>query len=298
MLAKTSHAKSLEASDLPEDWLGRTAFGEPLALGQFLDAGCYDSVRAAARRLTFCRDKVPDIGALNRLTQNSPQQIVTANGHAVSFTAQNMDPSAYGYEAQIFSTGAVPTRPNNIHDLFNALVWLSFPLGKAAINGRHITERQNHAEGSNRGPAQDALTLFDECGVIVVSDRSELPERIERFEWKELFWRQRELVARHMRFFLFGHGLMEQMLHPYIGLTGKALLMNVEETWLNANTDALLQHIDARTRALIASPACFVRGRDLLPLPLLGIPGWSPDNEYESYYDNVRYFRSGRRKEA
>jgi hypothetical protein len=29
----------------------------------------------------------------------------------------------------------------------------------------------------------------------------------------------------------------------------------------------------------------------LSPLPLLGIPDWWPDNNYEVFYENIRYFR-------
>jgi Protein of unknown function (DUF3025) len=286
MLVKTSDADPPLVSQPEGEWLKRR-----------INACCYDSVRSAARRLNFSADLLPDVSALGKLLTNESRPILNASGQAISFADQDMDPSAHGYEAQIFSTGAVPTRPNNVHDLFNALVWASFPRSKAALNARHIAARQQHRAGNNRGPVQDALTLFDECGVIVLSDRPELLACIERFEWKELFWRQREAVKHHMKFLLFGHGLMEQMLQPFIGLTGKALLMNVESTWLQASIDELLQHIDAKSSALIASPACFVRGRDLLPLPLLGIPDWSTDNERESYYDNADYFRPGRRKE-
>jgi Protein of unknown function (DUF3025) len=293
MLAKTSHPSGSEVADLPGE-----SSAKPLARGELLDADCYDNIRAAATLLDFSGEKVPDIDALNQLLMKSPQPITNANGHRLSFTAHNIDPSALGYEAQIFSSGAVPTRADNVHDLFNALVWVSFPLSKAAINARHIASRHDRAERKNRGPVQDALTLFDESGVIVVSDRPQLLALIEDFSWKELFWRQREAVVRHMRFFLFGHGLMEQMLAPYIGVTGKALLMNVESAWLEGNTDALLQHIDAKSRDMIASPTYFVRGRDLFPLPLLGIPGWSQENERESFYDNVDYFRRGRREES
>lgn len=292
MLAKTSNTNEPAAADLPQEILEkRVALDDPIS-------ACYfESIRTAATQLNFSPGKLPDIQTLNEWARSLSPPILNANGHRISFTAQNIDPSAYGYEAQIYSTGAVPTRPNNVHDLFNALVWMSFPLSKAAINARHIAARQHHTDGKNRGPVQDALTLFDESGVIVLSDRPELLALIESFAWKELFWRRRESVARHMRFFLFGHGLMEQMLTPYIGLTGKALLMNVESAWLQGSVNALLQHIDARSRTQIAAPACFVRGRDLLPLPLLGIPGWSPDNENENFYDNVGYFRPGRRKE-
>ena len=273
----------------------RIALGQPLALGQALDACCYDSIRAAARQLDFADGLVPGIDALNQLTQHHAQPIVTASGHAIRFAAQNLDPAALSYEAQIFASGVVPTRPNNIHDLFNALIWLTFPQTKATINGRHIAARGGHSGTGNRGPVQDALTLFDECGVVVVSDQTELLELIAAFQWKELFWKRRDAVKQHMRFFLFGHGLMEQLLNPYVGLTGKALLVNVDMPWLGANTSELLQHIDARSRALIASPSALSQGRDLVPLPLLGIPGWAAENEFESYYDDAQYFRAGRR---
>ena len=36
--------------------------------------------------------------------------------------------------------------------------------------------------------------------------------------------------------------------------------------------------------------------RELVPLPILGVPGWCPDNTRESYYDNLDYFRAGRRR--
>ena len=35
-------------------------------------------------------------------------------------------------------------------------------------------------------------------------------------------------------------------------------------------------------------------GRELSPLPVLGVPGWWKDNEQESFYDNTGYFRPGR----
>ena len=264
-----------------------------MAQGQLLDACFYDSIRAAAAPLNLA-DELPSIAGLNRLAQIQAPPVRTESGHAIRFTAQAMDPSAIGYEAQIFATGSIPTRPNCVHDFFNALVWLTFPRTKAAINARHIAAR-DRLDGGNRGPVQDALTLFDECGVIVVSDEPRLLELIDGFQWKELFWHQRAAVKQHMKFFLFGHGLMEQLLDPFVGLVGKALLINVAPACLETSTSALLQHIDAKSRVLIGSAANLSRGRDLAPLPLLGIPGWSAENEAEKYYDNTDYFRPGRR---
>ena len=38
--------------------------------------------------------------------------------------------------------------------------------------------------------------------------------------------------------------------------------------------------------------------RELQPLPVLGVPGWWPDNEAEGFYDNRDYFRPGRQAAA
>src|SRR5437899_1957841 len=41
------------------------------------------------------------------------------------------------YEARCFLTGELETREKNWHDLFNTLVWLTFPRTKALLNSRH-----------------------------------------------------------------------------------------------------------------------------------------------------------------
>ncbi|HWN30812.1 MAG TPA: DUF3025 domain-containing protein, partial [Burkholderiales bacterium] len=70
------------------------------------------------------------------------------------------------YEARIYLQGEVQVRNENWHDLFNVLVWLTFPKSKAALNRRHFLAASESGEKDekNRGPVQDALTLFDEGG--------------------------------------------------------------------------------------------------------------------------------------
>jgi DUF3025 family protein len=36
---------------------------------------------------------------------------------------------------------------------------------------------------------------------------------------------------------------------------------------------------------------------DYAPLPVLGVPGWTPENEFERYYEDVQQFRPGRTRE-
>jgi hypothetical protein len=42
----------------------------------------------------------------------------------------------------------------------------------------------------------------------------------------------------------------------------------------------------------------YARPRDFQPLPLLGIPGVTPDSEDPAYYDDTWQFRPGRRGAA
>ena len=74
------------------------------------------------------------------------------------------------YEPRCYLTGEVQTRANNWHDLFNALVWLTFPKTKAVLNARHYHALtvEEIASGSHRGAVRDVNTLLDESGVIVV----------------------------------------------------------------------------------------------------------------------------------
>jgi len=37
------------------------------------------------------------------------------------------------------------------------------------------------------------------------------------------------------------------------------------------------------------------KGRDLAPLPVLGVPGWWAENNRGEFYDDTGYFRPGRR---
>src|SRR5688572_4047865 len=96
---------------------------------------------------------------------------------------------ADNYEARVFLEGALPVRAGDWHDYFNVLVWLAFPRAKSALNSRHYEEleRQRAAGRLNRGPVQDALTLFDEGGVIVASCDEGLLALLREWRWKELF---------------------------------------------------------------------------------------------------------------
>ncbi|MDX1570160.1 MAG: DUF3025 domain-containing protein [Xanthomonadales bacterium] len=196
--------------------------------------------------------------------------------------------SARDYERQIFETGVVPTRPDSWHDLLNALIWATFPRTKAAINSGHVSDPVT----ANRSRRRDALTLLDECGVVIATAVPELAHLNATHRWRELFWDRRPLWWTRARPYLIGHGLLEQCLDPYLGLTGKVIYLSVAPGWFHLPLARQIALLDDR---LAAETAHLREPSRLLPLPLLGIPGFDPQNERAEYYANRDYFRPARR---
>ncbi len=261
--------------------LSQSAIFEPLwpSLGLFADL-----------------DQLPGPGQLNeRLRVES-----------IRFVPQGAKSSEFedGYEPRIYLQGEVQTREESWHDFFNALVWHEFPQAKKMINKlqyellrqrytpRVLTDTNNieavigseidHKQHcSFRTPAENMLTLFDENGVIVLSSNPLLLELIKSHRWHELFWERREEFKAHAKVIIFGHGLYEKAINPYIGITAQALLIENQNI---TNLDTfLVEFFSVKANTLATS--------DLYPLPILGIPGWWPDNEFESFYANEKYFR-------
>jgi hypothetical protein len=205
--------------------------------------------------------------------------IVNARKLPLRFIAPEVRLSARDYESHILQTGGVPTRPDNWHDLMNALVWLRFPRFKAALNAAHA-DAMALETGSLRGRRRDALTVLDESGVWVMSRDPALPVLLARHRWHELFWRKRDQVMARMHFIVVGHALLEKALNPFPAMTGKCLLL-VPDSFDPQHAD---EHA-TDTLSNIESP------HQLPPLPVLGIPGWNAANARVEYYDNREVFR-------
>ncbi len=198
-----------------------------------------------------------------------------------------------GFEPRAFLMGEVQVRPLDWHDLFNALVWMAFPTTKAVINARHY-ESMSAGESGNRQAVRDALTLFDEDGLVVLSRDTGLLDLVREFRWKELFWNRRKQVAKHMRFFLFGHALYHKALDPFVGMTGKAVLLEVPDRFVELPLNSQIAEADRLLAAHAWDRKRMRYGRDFSPVPVLGVPGWWRGNEEEKFYDNTDYFRPGR----
>lgn len=242
--------------------------------------------------------RFPALDELNALLLQAP--IAVQSGRQLSFVEQAAGRLAFEqqYEPRCYLSGEVQTRQHNWHDFFNALVWLSFPQAKASINARHyraLTQAAAGASHSQRGAVRDTNTLLDESGVIVAYADDELAGLLRNFEWRALFFERRERVKSHMGFYLFGHGLYEKALQPYPGMTGQGLLLPVEPDFFNWAMPQQLAHLDLRLADYLDLPGNCQSTRELSPVPLLGVPGWTDENKSASYYDDRRYFRPGRR---
>jgi hypothetical protein len=243
----------------------------------------------------------PGLEDFQRLLDARDPPVRVSSGLPLRFVPQGRKPNAFQekYEPRIYLKGELQVRRDHWHDTFNALVWLAFPLAKAALNARQYSalEAQRAAGAPNRGPAQDALTLFDEGGVVVASSDDGLLELLRGWRWKELFWANRARFKARMHFALFGHAIHEKALRPFLGITARGILLSVEPELLSAPPRERLAELDARLAAHLSDPGRMLATRELAVVPILGVPGWCADNENEAFYDNTDYFRSGRSRE-
>ena len=256
----------------------------------------------------------PNLQDCNVLLEARLPGITTQSGQMVRFVEPAPGRLEFNsqYEPRCYLRGEIQTRNNNWHDLFNAMVWLAFSKAKSVINARHylalvestigvnklarLNEFKSNVISSQRGPVRDTLTLLDESGVIIPYADTNLADLLCGFQWKKLFWEHREMVKSFMGFYIFGHGLYEKALRPYIGITGQGLLLPVDQAFFGWPLAERIINLDQRLADYIDNPMHCRNPRELFPLPLLGVPGWTPANEHEKFYDNKQYFRDGRRR--
>lgn len=238
-------------------------------------------------------DHFPTLAELNKICD--AREVASGNGVPIEFVPQEAKTDE-PYETRVYARGKVLTRSRNWHDLFNALVWITFPRSKAAINRHHYREMLARQAEGLRGTPRDVLTLFDESGVLVVSSEPELDALLREFKWKELFWQHRGELIESMRCYVFGHSIYEKALQPYKGITAKTLIFDVPARELERPVPQQLATLDARLAKYFSEPEALAATEGYAPLPVLGIPGWSADNEDERYYEDSQHFRPGRRQ--
>jgi hypothetical protein len=232
--------------------------------------------------------------------------ITNAQNLPLRFVRQDALPDGEPYEAFIYRTGCVPTR-DNAHDFFNALMWLHLPRAKARLNALQAAEIARQGVGAQRGVLRDFCTLLDESGLLLIAP-PDMVALLRQRAWAELLIGMRNRWPRDVALLPFGHALLEKLLNPYKAMTAQVLVCEA--------LDAISPNIHALFQAKMAEKAheyCVVMDElllqtlqtheplqpaRLLPLPVLGIPGWWPDNEAPAFYEDEKVFRPLRTQAA
>ncbi len=205
------------------------------------------------------------------------------SGRSVKFVAADDAPAGRAYESHIAMTGRVPTR-RNAHDLFNSLMWLAMPHTKGRINALQAAAIEREGISRARGPLRDAATVFDENGALLMTTDATLPALLRERRWREAFVECRDHWSA-ARLVCFGHALMDKLTTPYKAITAHVLVIELP-------AEAALQALDLAVSTRI--DAGFTTSA-LLPLPVLGVPGWCRANADPAFYDDPSVFRPARR---
>lgn len=241
-----------------------------------------DHIDWSAPWLDFWRDPGERLAQQVLAGVPQPQALNQAALAPVHFIPQAALPAGKAYEQHIFETGCVPTR-EGLHDFFNALCWMRFPLAKKRLNVLQAAQIAALGIASERGPARDGLTLFDENAALLQAPDA-LWQALAAKDWAAVFGDLRPLWSES-RLILFGHALTEKLVFARKTITAHVLrapaaMKSIAEldTWLADTLTA--EHLATKPFA---------------HLPVLGVPGWWPENADPAFYADASVFRPTRR---
>ncbi|MFZ6692064.1 DUF3025 domain-containing protein [Undibacterium sp. SXout20W] len=251
----------------------------------------FDTVRPAAQRLVAAPDWR---GCLNQIAQD--MQLENHQAMPLQFIPQEELPDGVAYEAHISATGKVPTR-ENLHDFFNALVWLRFPRIKRQLNALQSAQIATLGIGKSRGPARDAATIFDENAALLVVENSPVGDQLitglRQHQWDTVFLQQRKQFEIRAQVWSFGHALMEKLVSPYKAITAHTWVVRVDPEHFTHPEEVCLQQIDIQVSRQLMTQQ--LSTADYTPLPVLGIPGWWQHQD-AAFYSDQTVFRPPRIK--
>lgn len=197
------------------------------------------------------------------------------------FVPQSELPAGVAYEEHIFASGCVPTR-DGLHDFFNGLAWHHFPQTKLRLNALQAAQIASSGIQPVRGPARDALTLFDENAALLQAP-DVLWQALSAKDWHGAFVTLRPLWAQ-AQLILFGHALLEKLVAPRKPITAHVYRV--------ACTSPAMADIDAWLAAELSAER--LAEKPFAHLPVLGVPGWWPENEDPAFYADSAVFRAPR----
>jgi len=256
----------------------------------------YRSVRSTAELI---RNDSLWINGINDLFTRL--KLTNHRGLPLSLIDQAALPQEVAYESFISETGQIPTR-NNLHDFFNALVWLTFPKIKQQLNALQASQIASQGIRKSRGSLRDAATLFDENAAFLVISNTpeghEIMSAIQQHEWFSAFIDQREKFGHHAELWLFGHALMEKLSAPYKSITAHAWTVLAPSNFFSMNDMNRKHWLDKHISNALQMQKDHVKEKPwFTPLPVLGVPGWWTDQDHEFYAD-TKVFRPKKLKHS
>lgn len=223
----------------------------------------------------------------------------------LQFVSQKALPEGEGYEAFIGKSGQIPTR-DNLHDLFNGSIWLTFPKTKARLNFHHMQQIRQFGEAQGRGRVRDTITVFDENGAILVTANPDIGNALKAFDWQDCLVNPRAdwdnptapNATAKAGVYIFGHALLEQLITPRKPLCAHSLIILVEPSFFAKTMREKMAYLDDVLAKAVDDLLTGenVTPKQLSPLPILGVPNFWEENEDKEFYNDSFVFRSGRRK--
>ena len=240
---------------------------------------------------------------------------------AIVFAEQSELPPGVAYETFISCTGRVPTR-DNLHDFFNALMWLTYPLAKARLNAAQadeIARLSGPASASTsttqaapewchavppampagtgagvRGVLRDRATVFDENAALLVTSENSVETALRNHDWRQALVAQRGSFGTRCEVRLFGHALVEKLVTPYKAITAHVWLLRVDAAFFMLDESEKRCQVDALLGGAITTGLLKVPP---MVLPVLGVPGWWHAQD-DVFYGDPTVFRPKRSLKA
>ena len=242
----------------------------------------YDTVRPAYEALGL--DGEDFAGAFNR--QAALLALRNHRDLPITFVPQESLPEGMAYEEFISASGNVPTRAN-LHDFFNGLVWQTFPLIKRELNALQAAQIAAAGGSKARGPARDAATIFDENAALLVvrasSEGRALADELRAHCWEAALFEKRAMFGPDAELWLFGHALMEKLVAPRKAITAHVRIVFAAPDYFDMDDAARRAWLDAHLAQLLRDEG--LSTSSFTPLPVLGVPGWWPDQDRAFYLD-------------
>lgn len=230
---------------------------------------------------------MPVHAALNQCLPTALQSV------GLRFVTQSDLPVGMAYESFIRDQRCVPTR-DNLHDFFNGLMWLCWPQLKLHLNALQSEAIARAGVGEQRGALRDAITVLDENGAVWLAPPP-LVEALRARQWKRLMVELRPLWAQSC-LWPVGHALLEKLVQPRKPITAHVLCLpwDAEHAMAWGAGCEMEVALDGHMAQNLLLSAQVLATKPFSPLPVLGVPGWWPQNEDFSFYDDPLVFRGAR----